>query len=378
VAPSLKPVTIERVGNPERHVFRIQALNHMPEKGGQLVNTFYVVDTVYWGMTTSPSEWLDDAITVGKICKIPFEEITKEEIIDDGSFGEVYSEVTINKGLMFCNTVLTCKLYWYSKLKYSTLDHANIIPLYGINESLNFGLSKDVNSLPTSNARFFGATPYIEPQASIDSKYKKAKDQIFIIQKGARETPLPDTPYEYIELHQHCWKPEPKNRLLIQEVCSRLNYRPALAEIKDKFDDKLDFKLLAADLVNKVVKLALANTNNPKKFVNGYILYLKNNPGKSMRDITNAWKEESLAIRQLYHNTLLFSLICYQDESTQNPVLQFDHISSYQDKSAQNPQTSLLSQMLPSQSSPTGDISLHLKSTFVRYLMTIKDGKLQK
>ncbi|CAG8744483.1 12830_t:CDS:1, partial [Ambispora leptoticha] len=38
--------------------------------------------------TTSPNEWLDDAITVGKIREIPFEEITKEEIIGDGSFGK--------------------------------------------------------------------------------------------------------------------------------------------------------------------------------------------------------------------------------------------------------------------------------------------------
>ncbi|CAG8700672.1 12347_t:CDS:2, partial [Ambispora leptoticha] len=44
-----KPVTIEKLGHPERHVLRIQALNNSTDKGGQLVNTFHVVDTVYWG-----------------------------------------------------------------------------------------------------------------------------------------------------------------------------------------------------------------------------------------------------------------------------------------------------------------------------------------
>ncbi|CAG8767203.1 10985_t:CDS:2, partial [Ambispora leptoticha] len=145
-----------------------------------------------------------------------------------------------------------------------------------------FGLSEDIKSLLTSNARRFGAIPYHDPQIFIDFKYKKDKrSDIYSlgvllweisscrvpfkdlnllalaqeIQKGARETPLPDTPYEYMELYTHCWEYEPKDRPLIQEVCNRLesilidlDYSPALADIADEFDDKLDSKLLAADL----------------------------------------------------------------------------------------------------------------------------------
>ncbi|CAG8471566.1 11995_t:CDS:2 [Ambispora gerdemannii] len=217
---------------------------------------------------TSKEEWFDKATSDdGKIRKIPYEDISKGELIGDGSFGKVYlakcnsiAENIVLKKIKKCHIKGKDSFYGFIKeLKiHSNLNHTSIIHLYGISEkkhdTLNwtkkislakqmadgihylhshdiihrdlhsknillrddqikiadFGLSKDVNSKPSSASENLGATPYTEP--------KTLEHEII---EGLREDPLPDTPVKYMELYQHCWKLEPEDRPSIQEICKR-------------------------------------------------------------------------------------------------------------------------------------------------------------
>ncbi|CAG8528303.1 1731_t:CDS:2 [Ambispora gerdemannii] len=232
---------------------------------------------------TSSKKWLDNAISDGEIHKISYETISKGEHIGEGSFGKVYlakctsiSEKIVLKKIKKCHIKGKDSFDAFIKeLKiHSALDlHANIIRFYGISEHKNcyllvmqfanngmlreflkekcdtldwttkvslakqtadgihylhshdiihrdlhsknillhdgqikisdFGLSKDINSLPSSH-----------------NNQMALMGQIIA---GVRENSLPDTPAKYMELYQHCWKLEPKDRPLIQDVCIRLD-----------------------------------------------------------------------------------------------------------------------------------------------------------
>ncbi|CAG8528283.1 1730_t:CDS:2 [Ambispora gerdemannii] len=233
----------------------------------------------------SSKKWLDDAISEGKIHQITYDQITKIENIGEGSFGKVYSaecdlfsEKIVIKKIKKCHIKEKEKDKFYAFIKelkiHSTLDHANIIRLYGISENKNsyFLVMQFANNgtlrefLKEKHDTYtldWAKKISLAKQMADGIQYLHSRDIIHRdlqalmrqITKGLREEPLPDTPFEYMELYQYCWKLEPEDRPLIQEVCSRLDsilidldYSPALADITDEFDDRLDSKLLAADL----------------------------------------------------------------------------------------------------------------------------------
>ncbi|CAG8647959.1 4717_t:CDS:2, partial [Ambispora gerdemannii] len=138
--------------------------------------------------------WLDRAISEGEI-RVITEEINKEEVIGEGSFG------------------------------------------------------KNIKSPPSGLSKIWGVIPYTEPKTFANGKYIKDKrsdiyslgvlfweissccvpfegiDHIIKIEKikgGLREKPISDTPLEYTRLYEDCWKPEPEDRPLIENVCERL------------------------------------------------------------------------------------------------------------------------------------------------------------
>ncbi|CAG8518819.1 10479_t:CDS:2 [Ambispora leptoticha] len=255
-------------------------------------------------------KWLDDAIADDEIHKIPLEEITKGDAIGAGSFGNVYlgfyklTRIVLKK-IKKCHIKGKEKdsfLAFIKELKiHSALKHENIIPLYGICESksrnsyylvmqfanngtlreflkkssetltwdkkislameiaevhenhikiADFGLSKDINSIPSSPSGM-GLTPYLDPKMLEDNEYKKDKrsdiyslgvlfweisncrtpfegyNGLALVRKiidrdELREDPSTNTPPEYVRLYKDCWQLEPEDRPLIEKVCSRL------------------------------------------------------------------------------------------------------------------------------------------------------------
>ncbi|CAG8618809.1 8730_t:CDS:2, partial [Ambispora gerdemannii] len=118
-------------------------------------------------------------------------------------------------------------------------------------EVMNYleNLSKNIKSPPSGLSKIFGAIAYTEPKIFAIDKYKKDKrsdiyslgvlfweissccvpfegiDHIIKMEKikgGLCEKPISATPLEYTRLYEDCWKPEPEDRPLIEDVCERL------------------------------------------------------------------------------------------------------------------------------------------------------------
>ncbi|CAB4382272.1 unnamed protein product [Rhizophagus irregularis] len=130
----------------------------------------------------------------------------------------------------------------------NVLVHQNIVKL------ADFGLSKRIeeSSNPTST-KLFGVIPYIDPKSFSNQDYKlNKKSDIYIIgvllweitssnppfytegklydvclainiSQGLRETPIPDTPEDYVNIYTDCWNNEPDNRPTINQVVFKLN-----------------------------------------------------------------------------------------------------------------------------------------------------------
>ena len=115
----------------------------------------------------------------------------------------------------------------------------------------DFGLSKHLADIDiNSNSAVLGMPAYIDPQCYINNKYKRnEKSDIYSlgillweissgkppfseipsynvnleIVKGRRESPVSNTPLEYQQLYENCWKEEPNQRPDIEEAHRVLN-----------------------------------------------------------------------------------------------------------------------------------------------------------
>lgn len=110
----------------------------------------------------------------------------------------------------------------------------------------DFGISKNLESKPTTRSTVFGVLPYVDSMKIENSKYEHNKksdiysvgvllweissgkppfhssnDDLLLalrIGQGERETPLIGTPIEYVRLYQRCWSPTPDERPSIEEL----------------------------------------------------------------------------------------------------------------------------------------------------------------
>ncbi|RGB29908.1 kinase-like domain-containing protein [Rhizophagus diaphanus] len=122
----------------------------------------------------------------------------------------------------------------------------------------DFGLSRRIDEASKSTA-LFGVIPYIDPKrfGNINNNEKKKQiyklneksdvygigvllwvissgqqpfgginnynlDLIMEISKGLRETPIPHTPREYVNIYTECWNGEPEKRPTMQQVVAKL------------------------------------------------------------------------------------------------------------------------------------------------------------
>ncbi|CAB4376582.1 unnamed protein product [Rhizophagus irregularis] len=163
-------------------------------------------------------------------------------------------------------------LIWDTKLKFaiqiaeavSYMHQANIIhrelAIYqNTIKFANFGLSHKVDEISSKSYSFQNTLPYIDPQhfqeKEIDNynyhHYKGQKSDVysvgvllweissgkkpfksytlhqrlelmFEILNGKREDPIPNTPVDYINIYQKCWKNNPDNRPNMDQVLSNL------------------------------------------------------------------------------------------------------------------------------------------------------------
>ena len=122
----------------------------------------------------------------------------------------------------------------------------------------NFGLSKNLAE-QTSNSKVHGIHGYIEPQCYKNRRYKRnKKSDIYSlgvlfweissgkppfseisphiinisISNGIREKPIKNTPFEYQQLYENCWKEEPDQRPNIDNVYKEL------IQLKSQFDNE--------------------------------------------------------------------------------------------------------------------------------------------
>ena len=118
----------------------------------------------------------------------------------------------------------------------------------------DFGISKNLESKPTTRSAVFGVLPYVDSMKLENPKYEHNKksdiysvgvllweistghppfhtnnDDLLLalrIGQGERESPIVGTPVDYIQLYQRCWSPAPDERPSIEVLRELLRVLP--------------------------------------------------------------------------------------------------------------------------------------------------------
>ncbi|GBC10626.1 hypothetical protein RclHR1_00980003 [Rhizophagus clarus] len=123
------------------------------------------------------------------------------------------------------------------------LIHQNVVKL------VDFGLSQRIEEVANIHSGLLGVAAYIDPKRIKEKEYKlnkksdvysigvlfwvissgklpfKEKEILYLLEKipqGLRETPIPNTPTDYVNLYTECWNDEPDKRPIMSEVVDRM------------------------------------------------------------------------------------------------------------------------------------------------------------
>ncbi|PKY35036.1 kinase-like protein [Rhizophagus irregularis] len=236
------------------------------------------------------------------------------EYADSGTLGEFlknnFSRLDWNMKLQFAiqiadavsclheNDIIHCDLH-----SDNILVHQNMLKL------ADFGLSHRLAEVSTQKD-IIGVLPYIDPQFfqaqtsnnksycykpnkksdiysigvllwEISSGYKPFKSYnsyqrnklLLEILDGKRETPIPNTPIDYINIYTKCWEINPNNRLDIQQVLSLLKLinidlnEIIINEIISQYEHSIQNKVDKKDIAQLIkIHLIIKNTNEHEIF----------------------------------------------------------------------------------------------------------------
>ncbi|PKY52372.1 kinase-like protein [Rhizophagus irregularis] len=136
------------------------------------------------------------------------------------------------------------------------LHSGNVLIRNGIVKLADFGLSRRIDDASQYPSRLFGVIPYIDPkkfglnnvtrkpyklneksdvygvgillwvissgQQPFNGSNNYGLDLVLEISKGLRETPIHNTPEEYIKIYTECWVDAPEKRPTMQQVVAKL------------------------------------------------------------------------------------------------------------------------------------------------------------
>ncbi|CAB5392738.1 unnamed protein product [Rhizophagus irregularis] len=154
--------------------------------------------------------WIEEAIAKDYFKYYELNQFTKFQEIGVGGFGKVYRakwksspNYLALKSFFNCNNVTIKEIVKELKIQREVDFHENIIRFCGIATENQVDNSK----------KYWLVMEY----ANGESKPNEVCLAINISQ-GLRETPIPDTPEDYVNIYADCWNNEPDNRPTINQI----------------------------------------------------------------------------------------------------------------------------------------------------------------
>ncbi|CAB4379672.1 unnamed protein product [Rhizophagus irregularis] len=195
------------------------------------------------------SNWIDEAITKKLIKYYKFEHFHNVEEIGCGGFGKVY------------------RANWKNSHKYLALKsffNFNDITVKAIVHEIQ--LQREVDFYDNV-IRFYGVTT-----ENNSNNYWLVMEYADI--EGLRESPVPDTPKDYVKLYTDCWSSEPKERPTINQVADELK------AIIAKYDTTI--KDIHLDNVNENSQLT---ADDKQQFISNAVEPIENSHNSSLHGL---------------------------------------------------------------------------------------------